>query len=609
MAISSKKNRRVGQTKNKETKLNIDVKKDDPYFESLQLESTTTLCRFKRLRYKGCPKIQADGSGEFVKDSCLINKGRDDVIDNIFDFIEEQKKVNRYNIFLVMIKYFQWCDDQNKTVTFDEQAILDYMDFLLEEIDANRMALGTGKAQRLGIKKYLKYQHKYKLIHLLPPFTGRGNKERAETLTDRDYVKIGKEIIKGYLSLANHLINGTKPSICPHFNEQYLIDKGVSKGKINRQRTIAMNRVNPSLGNWHNNLVRHAIMILYMYTGINPAPLFGLKRKDVRSGFKKGVGDFYILDSVKARALYKKQNNEVGFTKQGKLFFEGWLRYSENLLTLNRRVMTDDDPIFPFVDRSSQIRSYGKFQTSPQLEINKALALYDFPKVNSSIYRKTRSDKLYRAVNDTATVAEANNNNIGTTENEYLFGADETHQKRLTSAFTVLFDVTKGKNKKEAIDKHEVHFIDPLSDFDYKARRDLVETPSGSCKKNDATAKYRAQKSKQKFRKYKTKIDRCLDFWSCFQCSSHAIIAEIAEVHKLLSLRDCLLEKIGINSINNTPGSRLLEVKDIIIDILSQLKNDYLDIYIQAENLNKREPHPLWSDENALDDISGVYGW
>ncbi|MFT6902062.1 MAG: hypothetical protein ACJAXS_002270 [Colwellia sp.] len=253
MAISSKKNRRICQTKKKqETKLNIETKKDDSYFEDLQLESTTSICRFKRLRYEKCPKIQANGSGEFIKNSCLKNKGRDDIIDNIFDFINDQGKVNRYNIFLVMIKYFQWCDDKNKIVTFEEQIILDYMNFLLEEIDANRMALESGKAQRLGIKKCLKYQNKYKIMHLLPPFKGSANKERAETLTDIGYVQVGKEIIKGYLSLAKHLISSTKPSICPHFNEEYLINKGLPQTKINRQRTIAMNRANPSLGNWHN---------------------------------------------------------------------------------------------------------------------------------------------------------------------------------------------------------------------------------------------------------------------------------------------------------------------------------------------------------------------
>ena len=616
MAFNKRKTRRINAVSDKpkgstiaaEDKLKPTPRKDDSYFENLMIQTTRGKCHFKRMRYQGCPKTQ---KGVFHKEVVLINMQRDEVIDMMHEILNEKITSSTKSIFSELITFIRWCDKKNLMVLFNQPTIDDYMSYLFAEMDANRLVSGSAGQRKAAISFVLKALGKHQLAQSLPVINSRDDLVPHATINDKKYVRVGKQLMKGYLYYVKCLTNEVIPDICPHFDENYLATKGWTEKQINIQRGIAKKRVNLPNGSWENILVKHAIMLTYMFTGINPSPLFNLTRKDVKPGFKKGVGDYYQLDSIKGRALYQGQSNEIGFTKRSKDFFDAWLRCSEQLLTRNGRAISDDDPVFPFFSKSYEIRFYGGINIQPHREINKALVPYGFAHITSSIYRKTRSDKLFRAIGDIATVAEANNSNNDTVEQEYLFGAEETHQKRLGATFLVQFDMAKGKDKKAAISEHETLFIDPLSDFDYKARRkqELLETPSGNCQKNTQVAMKKVKQVQGEYRKHTSIVDTCTDFWDCFGCAAHAIVVEVIEIHKLLSLRDSIFEKLTMNSINSHPGGRLKEVVEKVGDILLRLKNEHDKKYQEAEEMNKRKPHPLWNDEFALEDILGVYGW
>ncbi len=616
MAFNKRKTRRINAVSDKpkastiaaETELKPAPLKNDSYFEELIIQTSLGKCHFKRMRYQGCPKAN---KGVFPKGGVLINMQRDEVIDMLHNILNENITPSTYCIFTGLITFIRWCDKKPRKVLFNQPTIDDYMSYLLAEMAANRLVSGSAAQQKAAIIFALKALGKHQLAQSLPLINSQDDLVPHPTINDKKYVRVGKQLMKGYLYYVKCLTRDVLPDICPHFDENYLATNGWTETQINSLRRNAKKRVNPPNGFWENILVKHAIMLTYMFTGINPSPLFNLTRKDVKPGFKKGVGDYYQLSSIKGRALYQSQSNEIGFTKRSKDFFEAWLRCSEQLLTRNGRALSDEDPVFPWISKFYNIKFYGGFNNNPQLDINKALVHYGFAHITSSIYRKTRADKLFRAIGDIATVAEANNSSNNTVAQKYLYGAEETHQKRLGAIFLVQYDMAKGKDKKMAIREHETKFIDPLSDFDYKARRkkELLETPSGNCQKNTQVAREKVQQMQGEYRKHTSIVDTCTDFWNCFGCAAHAIVVEVTEIHKLLSLRDSIFEKLAMNSINSHPGGRLKEVVVKVGDILLRLKNEHDKKYQEAEEMNKRKPHPLWNDEFALGDILGVYGW
>jgi hypothetical protein len=622
MAITGKRNKRISQLIKNDTfdlneKSNVTLIKNNTYYDNLTIHTAKGVCYLKIFRYKGCPVLSRGGIVHhaeklFFSPENLIYMNRDNVIDNIYEALcssgrelkDGMKNATVYGHYVCIRDFVRWCDNTNKNVEFSGELTLEYVNSLISDLLQGKISESTVASRRAGVSLMLKHNHLHKASKLLPSINVK-NTWNSSTLTDLEYVKIGKQLMHAFTIYNKHLIQNTSPIVCPHFNENKLKELGYSYNGIVKERANAKRRANPANGNWINNLSRHAIMLTYMFTGITPSALFNLKRKDIKEGFKKGVGNYYKLNAVKGRALYQRQISEIGFTKYAKTFFESWLRASEIILTIDGRKIGDDDPIFPHLSKSLTIRPWGRYSESPHLSVNKALLAYGYPKINASIYRKTRSDKLFRAINDTSVVARANNNSIKTTEKHYLFGAEETHQIRLASAFIVQHDFAKGKDKKLAICEHEIRFIDPLSAFKSKEELKFQDTPSGGCMRSNGNYKSKVEKGKSIHRKYNTKIDTCIDFWSCFDCPFYAIVVEVEQIHKLLSLNDSILERLEMNSINSLAGKDLGKALEKIEYILTKINMEYPKVYNEANELNKINSHPLWADSFSIEDTLG----
>jgi hypothetical protein len=623
MAITDRKNKRINQLVKNESfdsneKSNVTPIKNNTYYENLKIYTAKGFCHLKIFRYKGCPvltsaAIYINTEREFLAPDTLIYMNRDTVIDNVYDALCASgrnlkggiKNSTVYGYYVCIRDFIRWCDKRNKEVEFSGELTLEYVNSLISDLLRGEISASTIASRRAAVTMMLKHNNLHKAAKLLPSINVKST-WNSSTLTDLEYVKIGKDLMHAYTFYNKHLLQRTPPSICPHFNENRLKELGYSKSEIVKEKGKAKRRANPANGNWINNLSRHALMLTFMFTGITPTALFNLTRKDIEQGFKKGVGNYYKLNLIKGRAQYQRQISEIGFTKYAKTFFESWLRASEIILTISDRKMDEDDPVFPHVNKSSSIiRAWGRYSESPQLSINKALLANGYPKINASIYRKTRSDKLFRAINDTSIVANANNNTVRTTEKHYLFGAEETHQIRLASAFIVQHDLAMGKDKLLAIKEHETRFIDPLTAFNSKQRLKFQDTPSGGCIKSSDNYNSVVEKGQYKHRQYQTVLNTCIDFWSCFDCPFYAVVVEVDQIHKLLSLHDSILEKLSMNSFNSQLGKGLGEVLDKVLNILEQINIDHPNLYNEANELNKMNPHPYWADKFAIEDVLG----
>ncbi|MFS1423250.1 hypothetical protein [Shewanella sp. 10N.286.48.B5] len=610
MGINNRRSRKSlskhgGVTKNC---LDVTAIENDHYFENLTLKSTGNgTLYFKRMRYLGCPEL---GRGKlhnssFKKGSKLVHANRDKQLKIITNALSKIKSPDgRRTAYYKIIDFIRYCDDKGHEVDFDnpDESVISYMGYLKRSVDASRISNGTAQSRKHSLGLLLKEENHHRLHSSLPSFNGDRRRTPHSTLDDKTYTDIGKRLLKAYSLYQKSTLSGESLEFTPHYNEKELKSLDYSDKRL-AEIKHAMRMFHSSESAITNHFVSHAITITFMFTGINTNPLLELTMLDVRKGFKKGVGDFYQLQSEKGRNLSSKQANEVGFTKRSKEFFEGWIRILPHIYKKYGQHLTDESPLFPYINSDNLVVFYEGWNCAPHTKINKVLKYFALPRVNSSIYRKTRSEKLYRATRgDTKLVADANNNSQKTTEKDYLYGSDERNQATLGSAFNAQYEIVKGKNKKEALNDHEVRIIDPLSNFEYQ---NLMNTPSGSC--DTGNKDYDAKRKKSVRKKTGKKSTYCTEFWDCFECNAHAVIADGAEVHKLLSLRDSIVERMGLPAINNQINKESRAIINKVSHILEKIKLRNKIEYEKGIELNKKTPHPLWDDGFSFDDMRQVF--
>ncbi|PTO62407.1 hypothetical protein [Vibrio splendidus] len=611
MALSGKRKRIIVKDKpsNSVENKQSTLLKNDTYYKNLILDCKEGKSYFIRLRYKGCPLLKKRNGAKFRDGTILIHMNRDNQVDLIYELLKKVESGTQKDDFSKTVHFFRFCDERDIPVDFfnPKYMVDEYMAYLQALVDKGDIKSSTALRNKGLIAKILKEYGFTKLTQSFPSFS-HSESNNHPTLDDEEYVKIGSEILEAYKCYRQYINAGQSPEICPHFNESRFRKMGLTQLEINTQRGLARRRVSKGMNpyTWVNNMTKHALMLCYMYTGINRTPLYEMKIKDVKHGFRKGVGDYYELNSVKGRALYQSQGNEIGFTKHTKTFFESWIRGLDRIYRITGKEPSGCDPVFPFLSKTNGVTHFGR-HLNPQDHLNKILSSFGYSTITPSIYRKTRSDKLFRATGgDVTIVADANNQTEKTAQQDYLFGADETHQRILTSAFIAQYDMIKGKDKKVAIKEHETRFYDPLKDVDF-SKNEIEDTPSGKCNRNHKEYNKKLNKEARKNRKYIDNLSRCIAFWDCFGCPCHGVFVEVDEVHKLLSLRDSLMEKIAANGVNRKVNEKTEESLYSINHILNRLKQEHLSVYDKGVELNRIGPHPLWDNEYAFDDMASIY--
>lgn len=557
---------------------------------------------FKRLRYKGCPKLNHAGKaiGEFPEATSLEFMHRDAFVREMHNTLSKCSDKSRtgHGHFNRLTSYVAALDQDGRNADFSEENILWYMNLLQEKMLKNEIKVSSYSVIKGTMSYFLSQFNYHSLIRKMPPAKGVAESITPHpTLSDDNLIKTAKKLMHGYKLFAGHVISGIEPSICPLFDEEELKNHGLPEKQIERLRFNAKRRITHA--NWQNQLSRLALMIVAMWTGANLGPLCQLKRND--AVFMKDDGDNYRFNSVKARALYAEQELGFGFVKRTKQFIENWLLVSEKFS------VDENSPLFPIYERGgAKISNKGYLR--PQSNINDALKYHGYPNITTSIFRKTRSNIMMRAYNDVFKVAEANNSSVETVAKDYLHGVPEQHQMRLAGAFSAQQKISSGVEKSTAVEESILTFKDPFTKDEWteKNNRSANKTPTGfRC--TDPFGKKAASSLKAYDGFSGASHGACVDFLGCFECSNHALVAETDDIWLMLSFKDSTLESMSRPSFNSNPGERFEKILRTVESILEKYRKTDQEAFGEAVRLNNAKSHPLYDSESSIDDLLELY--
>ncbi|TVP14809.1 hypothetical protein [Shewanella sp. KCT] len=563
-------------------------------------------CYFKRLKYKGCPLVLGGRdplkSEKFCPSEQLVDMQRDEIIRELYELIREWP-ANRTTkgYFDSLCKYTAALDAVGRPLNFSANNVMWYGGELQRLIKLSKAQGGikpaTANSRKQAIRAILRAKGEHLLIKQMPKFARESTP--FQTLDDDGFTRIGRFLNRGYQGYMAHLLAGTSPTICPMHDHSRLLELKLNKRQLGNEVNAAKKRVAPLQGDWRNQLVRLALLLTHMLTGINPTPLYHLRRCDVR--FKKGAGDCYYIETIKNRAGGQRQDNELGFTKFSKDFFENWLSATEK--------WSDDPkaPVFPLFLQSKLV-AWGTNGKPPQTTINKVLLRYGLPKISASVFRKTRSAQLMRVLNDVYEVADANNNSIQITARDYLYGVQEQHDLVNAGAMEALVKLARGMDKQQVLAEAAWQCKDPLTELEYLKYRHKRPNKTRTGLGCEQPLVDKVAKQRTKYRHINPDLNLCIDFLDCFDCPAHGLVAEVDDIWMMLSFRDTLREVLQRPAYNSYPSEKFSVTENKTELILEKLRAKAPGAYNEAEKMNREAPHPLYSDDEAIDDLMRIYG-
>lgn len=527
---------------------------------------------------------------------------RDDFVRDIYQLFNRYSKESStgYGRFAFLCKYVAFWDKKGKQIEFNEEEVLKFFAYREKCVTRGEVNKNSLSKERQHLSSILKELGKTNIALQLPKIFGRRNETKpTESIPDKSYTDIGSTLIKAYKKYVEFIFAGKPPSKCPIFDIELAKKNGLTDKAIKKSRGLKYVEQNDF---WTNSATKLALLITAMWTGGNLTPLAQLTKKDAKL-IKKVSGDRYEFDSVKARALYEKQQLGLGFTKRSKEFIESWMLVSEKIAP------GDDAPLFPLFDINGNLRTALKAYANPHKTINPKLVAMGLPKVTIRRLRSTRSSLVMRAYDDIFTVAAANRNTLETTKDHYLEGVGDVHNMALAQAFEVQKALAEGKDKKSAIDEFKAVIKDPYTTEEWEKKKQsaiATKIPTGvRCTDPNGDI---AKKSLRAIKVLNLGDDReCISFLACFDCSKHALVADVDDIWLMLSFKDSIESSLARPSVNSFPQESFHNTLSKAIHILSRMAEISPENYKVAKSKNKAAPHPLYQEENDLTDLLGVY--
>jgi hypothetical protein len=559
--------------------------------------------RFNRLMFKGCPNSKICKITKAVLiDKSWVLLSRDDFVREMYEIFQEYSKQSEtgYGRFCFLCKYVGYWDIKNHQVTFDEEEVLAFFKFRESLVTQGKINKNSLVKERQHLTSILKEQGKAVIAAQIPKIENRRQASNpTKAIADKPYVMLGKRLMQAYQVYVKCLFEGKPPIKCPFFDPELALENGMTQENITKSR--GLNYVENKIY-WTNTLTKLALLIAAKWTGANLTPLASLTKGDTRE-IKKSAGDTYKFDSVKARALYERQELGIGFTKRSKEFIESWLIVSDKI------VSGENTPLFPLLDINGRIKVKKSTYNNPHKIFNPKLKAMGLPEITCRKLRSTRSSIVQRAFEDIFVTAAANRNTPETTHAHYLEGVDESHEIELARAFEVQKALAEGKNKKTAIEEFKQKIKDPFTSEEWLEKR---KNATGNKTLNGARCtEPKGDVAKKSLRAIKSlnlgDDGECISFLACFDCSKHALVAEVDDIWLMFSFKDALLETISRPSINSIPNQEFKNALDKTNYILSRMKAIAPEKYNVALNNNKEAPHPLYQDDTDLSDLLEIY--
>lgn len=576
-------------------------------------------CYFKRLKYKGCPKL-SNQTAEFMPNTILIDMQRDGVIRELYQLLNANVSSTTADRFFRIIGYIKWLDSEEKTIPendyWHEELTNAYIEHRLACVQKNLCSKGAVTLEKGAISWVLRQLNRKQQARELRSIKGyRASSNSHQGLhPDAEMKPIAKLLFKAYVELLRHFEKGTMPKRHPLWDEE-LAEKEATrmglkgaflanhKAAPSRVLTRGLHKKHP-----HNLITEVAMMITFMFTGMNLAPLSKMQIRDVR--FKAVQGGKFLFDAEKDRAKYLELDSAMGFSKYAREFIEGWLSVTR---TMSGGV--DSAPLFPRYTQDGLVFSYNEKQKSPQQTINKLLPRLGLPKITSSILRKTKSDMLMRVTESMYLVSLSLNNEMKTVQGRYAHGHEADHRKNLSASMGAKMDIVRGKSVDDAVQENKFKVSDILDDYDYRRLREgenrthESRTPLG-VRCNDNT-KGAAQLIKRAINKAGVNADKeeglCTDFLACFECDQHALVADVEGIWLMLSFKDTMTQMQQTPSVNSMPKNQYSKIWNTITHILSLYADKAPSNYAQAMEKLKDAPHPLYANVHSLNDLLEIF--
>lgn len=571
-------------------------------------------CYFKRLKYRGCPNVLAKPAGAFPANIPLTDMQRDDVVRELYYLMQANLTSITRTHFISVTHYFRWIDAQNRSIPdndyWHKELTDDYVTDMIQQIERNELHTTNAFRRKSSIKWVLLAMGRHRQARALTVIEGvrKSTRPRSGLHVEYELRPIAKLLLKAYTELLKHFTAGTRPTIHPLYDAE-LVEIQIHKRNVKSPRryveafTRALFKSHP-----HNHLVRVAMMLIFMFTGINTKPLSDMKISDVR--FKQVRGGRYIFDTVKGRAGHGEQDNAMGFTQYARGFVEGWLKVA---LTMSNG--DDSAPLFPYFTSDNQMKSYSVEVVPPQKGINKMLLKMGLPSITSSAFRKTKSDVLMRETEDVYLVSMSLNNTVQVTKNNYANGVESDHQKALNASMDATYNIVKGVGVDEAVHTAKFTATDIFDQYEYEQLRSNQDrsheglTPLGvRCQDNTKGAAKAIERAIHRTGIKTLDVENiCTDFFGCYECSQHALVADVEGIWLTLSFKDTLHQLQQTPAINSMPKAEYTTLWQTLSHILELYKEKSAENYAKALEKNKTTPHPLYQTVLSINDLLEVF--
>jgi integrase len=569
---------------------------------------------FVRLKYKGCPTLTSGfhTKPHFKEGTVLIDMNRDAFIRELYSLLNEITTQTCCIYFKSLVSYVQWLDDNDVVVINGDytnwRLIDDNMTWCAAQVKLGQMTKKNWANRKDGISWLLRAQGRKRDADNLPSIKGGKKETTPHKSLDliSEFKPVVKALFRAYKQLLKHFNENTTPERHPLWDKELSDIEAARRGLKGRKLGAHRAAFKTTLIKAHpnNHIVRIAMLICYMFTGINTKPLASLKISDVT--FKEVKGGKYLINSVKGRAGWQEQDNSLGFTKRAKEYIESWLKVAAK--------MTDNDldaPLFPFFYLNGDVEFYSKTRATCQGKVNMLLERLGLSTVTPSRFRKTKLDTIFRITEDVYIVSMSANSDIKTVKRSYLHGTESEHQNNLGASMHAQFNIAKGKDVPTATSEAKFKFSDVLDDYEYQRLRKGEDrshesrTPTGTrCNDNrKGSAAIIDKLLKQEGIEQDADEVACTDFLACWGCSEHALVADVTDIWLMLSFKETLQQLKQTPAVNSMPEKKLTNLFMDIESVLERFKEKSLKNYQQAEDKLKDAPHPLYSTVYSLNDL------
>lgn len=567
----------------------------------------------KRLKYKHCPNLTA-GTSEFPPDLKLIDMKRDSFIRELYNLLPKDSQT-AVTQFYSIIQYIQWNDKYNNHLAtgnyWNPSVIDEYMLCCSALCDKGKMKRTVWSSHTSVLRVLLNKLGKHKDAASLPLISvdGEDPKPYKGLHPENELKPIAKLLIKAYRALERNFHDGTISDLHPIYDVDLSKQESLRLGHNKKEQAQQVGAFKQVLRTHPNNPISQiAMMIAFMFTGMNLTPMANMKIRDVK--FKSLQGGKYIFEADKARAQHLEIDNAMGFSKHAMSFISSWRE-----VALKMAGNDDTAPLFPYYDEDKIPVSFADVHRSPQLTINKLLVRMGLERIGSSRFRKTKSDILMRVTQDVYLVSISLNNTPKIVRAKYAHGLESDHEKSLNASMKAKFDIAKGEDIESSINKAKYDVADILDDYDYKKlranqnRTNESRTPLGvRCQDNTKGSTNIIKKMLDKSGiAINSNEEVCTDFLSCFECDEHALVAGVDDIWLMLSFKDTLEGLKQTPSINSLPKEKFTKLNNTIEFIIDRFKDKAIENFKLATELHKESAHPLYANVCSLNDLMEAF--